>query len=148
MRTLRAATAGQAAPGARGAVAAVLRWEDGGPPRVVVRRIRRGEVVPPAYRAVLLAMWEARRMGARSLVLGCDDPEIIAQISGRAAPPPCAVGPYLQARALVNAFRSVRIERLLPASDPDAALAAEEVVARLGPASVLFTDLPLWAAAS
>jgi hypothetical protein len=148
MRTLRAATAGQATPGARGVVAAVLRWEDGGPPRVVVRRMRRGEAVPSAYRAVLLALWEARRMGARSLVLGCDDPEVIAQISGMASPPPDAVVPYLQIRALVNSFRLVRIERLAPSSDHDAALAAEEVVARLSPTRGLFSDLPLWAAAS
>lgn len=148
MRALRAATAGRAAPGARGVVAAVLRWEDGGPSRLVVRRMRRGDTVPPAYRAVLLALWEARRMGARSLVVGCDDPEVTAQISGRAPPPPDAVGPYLQVRALMNAFRLVRIECLMRASDHDGALAAAEAAARLRPASALFADLPLWAAAS
>lgn len=148
MRALRAATAGRAAPGLRGVVAAVLRWEGGGPPRLVVRRTRRGDTVPPAYRAVLLALWEARRMGARWLVLGCDDPEVTAQLSGRTAPPHDAVGPYLQVRALVNSFRLVRIECLVPDSDHDAAIAAAEAANRLRPARALLSDLPLWAATS
>jgi hypothetical protein len=144
-------------------VAAVLRWDDWnddrprdqshGPqgeshrPRTVVRGLRKGDPVPPAYRALLLALWEARRLGARALTLSTDNADVVTQLLGTVPPPPEAVGAYLQVRALRNAFRSVAVEWRTPVHGGDAALAAAAAGARACPAQPVCTDLPLWAAA-
>jgi len=145
MRTLHATTAGRAAPGLRGTIAVVLRWKGSDVPRIVVRRLRRHDPVPPVYRALLLALWEARRMGARALVLGTDDADVAAQLTGGGSPPPEAIGPYLQIRALLHAFRSVEVRCVTPGGDRDAATAA--AVAE-HPGQPVYTDLPLWACAA
>ncbi|MDR7518698.1 MAG: hypothetical protein QN123_03895 [Armatimonadota bacterium] len=148
MRTLRLATASRAGPGRHAVCAAALRWEDGAGRRVVIRRLRGGDPVPPAYRAVLLALGEARRLRARAVVVGVDDADVAAQIAGRSAVPVQALGGYLQVRALLNVFRSAEILYLTPACDPDAAAAASRVGARARSGQPSCTDLPLWAAAS
>lgn len=152
-RTLLAAAATRAEPVGRTAAAAVLRWQGSeAPPRVVVRRLARADPAPPAYRAVLLALWEARRLRARAVVLFTDDAGVASQVSGTQAPPEGALGPYLQIRALMHAFRWVEIRHPVPACDRDAIAAARTPVSTVShrekPGSGLFTDLPLWAAAS
>lgn len=125
-RTLHASVSvcpGRAGPGA---IKVVMRWEGSCAARTVVRRLRRGDAAPAACRAVLLALWEARRLRARALVLCTDDAEAADMIAGTGAPPEGALGPYLQARALRHTFRSVDVRRGQPAC----------------------ADLPLWAAAS
>lgn len=125
-RTLHAAVS--VCPGRAGpdVIKVVMRWEGDYAARTVVRRLRRGDAAPAACRAVLLALWEARRLRARSLVLCTDDAEAAAMITGAGPPPEGALGPYLQARALRHSFRSVEVRRQEPAC----------------------ADLPLWAAAS
>ncbi len=145
MRTLHATTAGRAAPGMRGTAAVVLRWEGSEVPRIEVRRLRRRDPVPPAYRALLLALWEARRMGARALVLGTDDADVAAQLTGSGSPAPEAIGPYLQVRALLHAFRSIEVRYVTPGWERDAATAA---AAAEHPGQPVYTDLPLWACAA
>jgi hypothetical protein len=144
-RVLHAAAAGRAVPGARGAIAAVLRWERNDSPHIIVRRLRRNDPVPPAYRALLLALWEARRMGARGVVLGIDDADVMTQLAEGGTPPPEAIGPYLQIRALLHAFRSAEVRHLTPGWDRDAALAAD---AAEHPGQPVCADLPLWACAA
>lgn len=146
-RTLHAATAVRTDPRGRAAVAAVLRWDESHRPRTVVRRLRKGDPVPPAYRALLLALWEARRFGARVLILSTDDADVASQLQGTAQPTPEAVGAYLQVRALLNAFRSTVVDWQTPARAGDAALAAAAASARAFPTQSVYTDLPLWAAA-
>lgn len=153
-RTLHAATAVRADTRGRAAIAVVLRWDEGtGPrdetrgPRTVVRRLRKGDPVPPAYRALLLALWEARRLGARVLILSTDDADVASQLRGTAQPTPEAVVAYLQVRALLNAFRSVAVEWQTHAHGGDAALAAASAGAGGRLARPVYTDLPLWAAA-
>lgn len=143
----RVATVVRRAPGTRGTIAAVLRREGDDSPHVIVRRLRHGDDAPPAYRALLLALWEARRLGARRLILGTDDAEVAAQIRGRAEPP-VALGPYLQVRALLNAFLSVDLEWLAPAADPDTATAWAAAAGEVHPREQRYTDLPLWVAAA
>jgi len=154
-RTLQAATAVWTGPRGRAAVAAVLRWDESEKPRsarrgprTVVRRLRQRDPVPPAYRALLLALWEARRLGARALTLSTDDADVVAQLLGTAPPAPEAVGAYLQVRALLNAFRSVAIDCRTAADDPDTAGATAGAASALDPAAVGCSDLPLWTAAA
>ncbi len=145
MRRLRAATAGHAVLGSRGAIAAVLRWDGNESSRIIVRRLRRNDPAPPAYRGLLLALWEARRMGARELILGTDDADVAACLNGTGAPTEEATVPYLQIRALLHAFRSAEVRHLTPGWDRDATTAAE---AALHPDRPICTDLPLWACAA
>jgi hypothetical protein len=146
-RTMRAAAVARSGPGGRTTLAVVLRWETGGGSQTVVRR-RRGDPVGASYRALLAALWEARRMGARAVVLGTEEAGIPAQLAGTAPPPPAgAMGVYLQVRALLNAFSAARVETLPPQS-PDL-VAAECAAATAGaPGRWSYADLPLWAAAA
>ncbi len=145
MRRLHAATAGRADLGGRGAIAAVLHWDGSESSRIIVRRLRRNDQVPPAYRAMLLALWEARRMGARELVLATDDADVAAGLNGAGVPTGDATVPYLQIRALLHAFRSAEVRHLTPGWDRDATTAAE---AASHPDRPVCTDLPLWACAA
>ncbi len=125
-RTLHVAVSVCPARDGPGVIKAVMRWDGVCAARTVVRRLRRGDAAPPAHRAILLALWEARRLRARALVLCTDDAEAAALITGAGPPPAGALGPYLQARALRHTFRSVEVRCPAPAC----------------------SDLPLWAAAS
>jgi len=125
-RRLHASVSVCPAPAGPDVIKVVMHWEGGCAARTVVRRLRHGDTAPAACRAVLLALWEARRARARSLVLCTDDDEAADLITGSGPPPEGALGPYLQARALRHAFRSVEVRRLASAC----------------------ADLPLWAAAS
>lgn len=145
MKALRVATAARAGTDGAGATAAVLRWQGAGEPRVVVRRLPRHDKVPPAYRALLLGLWEARRAGASALVISTDDAEVMAQVEGTQPPPPEAVGSYLQVRALLNAFRSAAVRYVAPVRNQEAAFAAAAAGHARRP---VYADLPLWAAAS
>ncbi len=145
MRTLHISTAAFATSNGRSAVAAVLRWDRIGEPRIVVRRLQRGDRVPPGYRALALGLWEARRAGARMVELSIDDAEVVAQVQGIEPPPAGAIGPYLQVRALLNAFRRARVRYAAAAPNQDASAAAASALRPRPPA---YADLPLWAAAS
>lgn len=125
-RTLHAAASVCPARAGPDVIKVVMLWEGGCVARTVVRRLRRGDAAPAACRAVLLALWEARRLRARALVLCTDDAEAADMITGTGAPPEGALGPYLQARALRHTFRTVDVRRQEP----------------------VCADLPLWAAAS
>jgi hypothetical protein len=128
----------------RTAAAAVLRWGGAGPARTVVRYVKRRCDGTTTYRALLSALWEARRMGARRLVVGINDADVIAQISGNDVPPADVIGLYLQTRALLNAFRSAVVE-YAPDEWPDL-VAAPNAVAGSAPRPPVCSDLPLWTA--
>lgn len=145
MSALRVSTAAYTAPDGRTAVAAVARAQEGDRPRIVVRRLRRGDSAPVAYRALLVALWEARRAGVRRLVVSTDDPDVAAHLAGQTAPPPEAVGPYLQVRALLHAFASAEVHYLAREHNFEAVAAAAAAAGHRQPA---YADLPLWRAAS
>lgn len=145
-RVLHVMTSARRLLGGRVGIAAVLRWQETGETRTAVRRLGRYESTRSSYRAVLHGLWEARRMGARHIVLSTDDPAVAAQLAGADGPTPETIGLYLQARALCNAFRSAEVRQAEPDNHPgawEAALAAERSGAP-GPAT--YADLPLWAA--
>lgn len=143
--TLLVSTAAYAVPDGRTAVAAVFRSEGNDQPRIVVRRLTRTDTVPPAYRALLLALWDAQRIGARRLVVSTDDIEVAAQLDGEAPPAVEAVGPYLQVRALLRSFAFAEIRYIERERNFEAIAAAAAAVEHRQP---VCQDLPLWRAAS
>jgi hypothetical protein len=144
VKTLAVAVAARTGPSGRSAVAAVVRSPDGAK-RTVVRRVRPADPVPPVWRALLLGLWAGRRAGARALALAVEEADVVAALERRSGPPAGGVVPYLQARALLNAFQSVEVRLALPA-DPDLGAAAAAAAGDPGPGGV--TALPLWSAAA
>jgi len=62
------------------------------------------------FRGILYALWNARKLGARRVVVHSDDPSAVAQLNGERRVDPSLIGPYLEARALMRAYRWARIE--------------------------------------
>lgn len=149
-RVLHAAVAARRAPASRhkvtrAAAGAVLRWEGEGSPRTVARRIKPNDPAPASYRAVLMALSEARRLGARTLVLEVDDADLVSRVVNGEPPGEGALVPYLQIQAMLHAFRSVRVTHVPSDDSPDssaAAAAASASAAGLDPP--VYADLPLW----
>ncbi len=142
---LHVATAVRRRGGGGVMLAAVLRWNGTGAPRVVVRRERETDLAVATYRALLLGLGEARRAGARALVLYAGDASVAAQLEGTEPPPAGTLGPYLQVRALLNAFRSASVRHVETMAGEEAVFAAAAAFHSRRPA---YSDLPLWAAAS
>lgn len=94
------------------------------------------------FHGILAALWAARRLGTRALVVHVDDPQIVAQINGEQQVSWDLVGPYLQVRALLHAYRDCRIAADLLGWGPAAIGVAEAALRRTGGA---VDDLPLWA---
>ncbi|MDR7418473.1 MAG: reverse transcriptase-like protein [Armatimonadota bacterium] len=150
-RTLRVAVAARPVPGNRTAIAAVLRWEGADATRTVVRRLTHCGVAQGAYRALLLGLWEARRVGARQVALTIEDPQVVAQLTGGEALPTEAIGLYLQVRALRNAFAETRIVAGDASAEGDLAAAQFAAAASAGTTRRVtynYKDLPLWATAA
>jgi hypothetical protein len=141
VKTLHLAVACAAWDGRR-AVAAVMRWRNGGEPQLVVRRLDQEDTAPAGYRALALGLYEARRMGAKIVEVAIDDPEVTAQLDGTDDPPAEVTGPYLEARGLLNAFRRVDF-RAMASPLLDRATAAATAAVRPQPR---YADLPLWVA--
>lgn len=121
-------------------IAVVLREPGAGAPRVLVRTVR-PNATPAAHRALLAALWAARRARARRIVVGVDDPGVVAQVAGQAEVPPGAVVAVLQLRALLNAFDDARLQWVRP-QENDAVFAASAARTTRTP---VYCDLPLWA---
>jgi hypothetical protein len=62
-----------------------------------------------ALRGIVYALWMARTLGYRRVVVHSDHPEAVAQINGSRRVDPSLIGPYLEARALMHAYRWVRV---------------------------------------
>ncbi len=118
------------------------------------RALRRvGRCVPisakdlAAFQGILYALWTARRFGSRRLVVHSDNPAVVAQINGRQEVSLDLVGPYLEVRALLHAYRSARVEADLVGAE-QVALAMAEValgfdVNAFDVTEVIREDLPL-----
>jgi ribonuclease HI len=63
-----------------------------------------------AFRGIVYALWNARKLGYRRVVVHSDEPSAVAQLNGERRVDPSLIGPYLEARALMRAYRSARIE--------------------------------------
>ncbi|MGH2376481.1 MAG: reverse transcriptase-like protein [bacterium] len=141
MRTLHVAAA-SAGWSTRRAVAAVLRWDGEEESKTIVRCLEQDDSAPAGYRALVLGLWEARRAGAKLVDVAIDAAEVAAQVEGTEEPAVEVIGPYLQVRALLNAFDHARIRYVLSPYVRRAATAAA-VAVRPRPR---YTDLPLWVA--
>ena len=94
-----------------------------------------------AFRGILLAFWTARRLGARAVVVHSDNPAVVQQIAGEIEVAPTLVGPYLQVRALMHAYRIARVQT----GDMRAGRGALAAAAMGGrEPHELLDDLPLW----
>ena len=117
----------------------------------VLRRIGRTAPDTPtrdlaAFRGILYALWNSRRLGSRWVVVFSDNPGVVAQINGDQEVDPSLVGPYLEVRALLHAYRSARVEVQRSHWEREALAAAE--AARTGHTDDIIEDLPLWAGRS
>ncbi len=137
---LHVTAAARPAPDGRLTLAVVLRYPDSGARRVLVRTVHPNRT-PAPHRAVLAALWAARRAGARRVVVEVDNGDVVAQVTGQVEAPPAAVAAVLQSRALLNAFDAATL-RCIPDEDNDAVFAA---AAMRGARVPVYRDLPLWA---
>jgi hypothetical protein len=96
-----------------------------------------------AFRGIVYALWNARRLGSRRVVVHSDNPGVVAQIGGNRDVDPALVGPYLEARALLHAYRAARVEVQMTCWGREAQAAAE--AAQGGDTDEMIEDLPLWA---
>lgn len=99
-----------------------------------------------AFRGILFALWNSRRLGSRWIVVHGDTPDVIAQINGEREITPALVGPYLEVRALLHAYRGARVKADETLWGREAAVLAETAVQH--DTDDMTEDLPLWAGQS
>jgi len=99
-----------------------------------------------AFRGILYALWNSRRLGSRSVMVHSDAPDVVEQINGGRDVDPSLVGPYLEVRALLHAYRGARVKTDTTAWGRDAGAVAETALERNTDDTV--EDLPLWAGQS
>jgi Reverse transcriptase-like len=114
----------------------------------VLRRI--GRTLPgvtttelAAFRGILFALWNLRRLGSRWVVIHSDSADVVAQINGERDVEPAFVGPYLEVRALLHAYRGVSLKADETVWGRDAAAIAAS--SREHDIDDVIDDLPLWA---
>mgnify|MGYP001216248894 CR=1 FL=1 len=114
----------------------------------VLRRI--GRMLPgvatrelAAFRGILYALWNSRRLGSRWVVVHSDNPDVVAQINGVLDVDPALVGPYLEVRALLHAYRGARVEAGETIMGREAAAVAQAAIEH--DTDDIVEDLPLWA---
>ncbi len=119
---------------------------------VVLRRVARRVPVSAEhvaeFRGILHALWMARRLGSQRVVVHCDNPTVVAMINGHREVRLDLVGPYLEVRALLHAYRSARVEAGQMGWEQDAAAMAAAALAFDVSAppltDVIVEDMPLW----
>lgn len=101
-----------------------------------------------AFRGILYALWNSRRLGARWIVVHSDSPDVVAQINGTQEILPPLVGPYLEVRALLHAYRGAHVKTDETLWGREAAALAKTALANAALAhdtDDIIEDLPLWA---
>jgi len=135
----------------RAALGVVIRDSDGQTLRVVGRTLRPASPDVVAYRAVLHGVWTAKRLGVRRIRVLTEHPKMVAQLRGDAEVPADLIGPYLQTKAMLNAYRWSSVELIPREQNAAAALVAAEALEREPVASAADEDdfdvLPLWLSA-
>ena len=102
-----------------------------------------------AFRGIVYALWNSRRLGSRRVIVHCPDQDVVAQINGDADVAEELIGPYLEVRALLHAYRAARVE---PSPDGTGALLWQSEAQALAEAALdhdvdeTVEDLPLWSA--
>jgi ribonuclease HI len=118
----------------------------------VLKRVgRRVPVSTPdhaAFQGILYALWTARRLGSRRVVVYSDRPAVVGQINGGQDVRADLIGPYLEVRALLNAYRSASVEPSQIGWEQEALAMAETALAfelsAVDVTDVVVEDLPLW----
>ena len=101
-----------------------------------------------AFHGIVYALWNSRRLGSRRVVVHSAEHEVVAQINGESEVPEQYVGPYLEVRALLHAYRSAHVEPCRPGVGE---LLWQSEAQALADAAVdhdideTVEDLPLWA---
>jgi len=115
----------------------------------VLRRI--GRTLPgvespdlAAFRGILYALWNSRRLGPRSVVVHSDSPGVVEQINGAREVDAALIGPYLEVRALLHAYRGARVKADRSGWGQEAAAVAEAALDLDTDDTI--EDLTLWAA--
>lgn len=103
-----------------------------------------------AFRGIVYALWNSRRLGSRRVVVHCSAQGVVRQINGEADVAEEFVGPYLEVRALLHAYRAARVEPCPRGSgdlrwQDEAQALAEAALERDVDETV--EDLPLWSGA-
>jgi ribonuclease HI len=101
-----------------------------------------------AFRGILYALWNSRRLGARRIVVHSDSPDVVAQINGTQEILPALVGPYLEVRALLHAYRGAQVKTGETLWGREAAALANVALANAAltnDTDEIIEDLPLWA---
>ncbi len=75
----------------------------------ISRRIHTTSPEAPKYEAVQMALREALHLGARSVSVYVDDPEVVGHLRQDLRVPTDLTTPYLEIRALMNRFRRAHI---------------------------------------
>jgi hypothetical protein len=95
------------------------------------------------FRGILYALWNSRRFGVRHVVVHSDAPAVVEQVKGEREVDDSLVGPYLEVRALLHAYREARVlAGASPWGREAAAIAA--VALRHNTDNVVEDDLALW----
>ncbi len=100
-----------------------------------------------AFRGIVYALWNSRRLGSRQVVVHCPDRDVVAQINGEVDVAEELVGPYLEVRALLHAYRAARVE---PCPQGTGELLWQSEAQALADAALdhdvdeTVEDLPLW----
>src|SRR5690242_17556255 len=96
-----------------------------------------------AFRGILYALWNSRRFGVRHVVVHCDAPVVVEHVNGDREVDDSLVGPYLEVRALLHAYRQARVLADRSAWGREAATIAA-VALQHNTDDVVEDDLPLW----
>lgn len=96
-----------------------------------------------AFRGILYALWNSRRFGVRHVVVHCDTPGVVEQVNGNREVADNLVGPYLEVRALLHAYRQARVLADRSAWGREAAAIATAALQH-NTDDVVEDDLPLW----
>ena len=96
-----------------------------------------------AFRGILYALWNSRRFGVRHVVVHSDAPLVVEQVNGDREVDDRLVGPYLEVRALLHAYRQARVLADRTAWGREAAAIAT-VALEHNTDDAVEDDLPLW----
>lgn len=102
-----------------------------------------------AFKGIVYALWTSRRLGSRRVIVHCDHPDVVAQINGEREVEPELVGPYLEVRALLHAYRAARVEPTHEGVDATIWGREARALAEAGrerDVDESIEDLPLWSA--
>lgn len=148
--TLHAYVAGAKAASGRIGLGVVFVNDQGRPIRKIGRTLPGGTSPGlAAFRGIVYALWNSRRLGPRQVVVHCHDRDVVAQINGEEDVAEEYVGSYLEVRALLHAYRAARVEPCPEGRDDSLWM---RVARELADAAMdrdvdeTVEDLPLWSA--